>query len=162
MRWLVALVEAQHGLELRLAAALETHAVGSAELDDLLHHVPLLVHLYRVDRGVGALVAEFLDGVAELGGERLDPGAEDVGEAEQQRETDALGMEVHGQVVKVEPALPVGVRVNGDVPLGIHPEIAQSPPAHVVELLGVLGGPGGRGDGGGDGESPGGKAKGQL
>ena len=93
------------------------------------------------------LVAELLDGVAELGGERLDPGPEDVGEAEQQREADALGVEVHGQVVEVEPALPVGVRVHGDVTLGIDPEIAQTPAAHVVELLGVLGGPGRRGDG---------------
>src|SRR6185295_9447206 len=46
----------------------------------------------------------------------------------------------------------VRVRMHGDMALGTDPEIAQPPPAHVVELLGVLDGParrrgGGRGDG---------------
>ena len=90
---------------------------GRAELDDLLDHVALLVDLDRVDGGVGALVAELLDGAAELGGERLDPRAEDVGEAEQQREPDALGVQVHGELVEIEPALPVGVGMHGDVAL---------------------------------------------
>ena len=62
---LAALAEAQHRLQLRLAAALEPHAVRVAELDDLLHHVALLVDLDRVDRGVASLVPELLDGLRE-------------------------------------------------------------------------------------------------
>ena len=68
-----ALVEAQDGLELGLAAALEPHAVRRPELHDLLDHVTLLVDLDRIHRGVGAAVAELLDRAGELGGKRLDP-----------------------------------------------------------------------------------------
>jgi hypothetical protein len=32
--------------------------------------------------------------------------------------------------------------VDGDVAFRVHPEVSQSPAAHVVELLGVLDGPG--------------------
>jgi hypothetical protein len=32
--------------------------------------------------------------------------------------------------------------VDGDVAFRAHPEVSQSPAAHVVELLGVLDGPG--------------------
>jgi hypothetical protein len=42
----------------------------------------------------------------------------------------------------------------GDVALGIHPEVAQSPAAHVVELLGVFDGPARGGDSRGDEEPP--------
>jgi hypothetical protein len=31
--------------------------------------------------------------------------------------------------------------MDGDVAFAVHPEVAQSPARHVVELLGVLGGP---------------------
>ena len=83
---------------------------GRAELHDLLHHVPLLVDLHRVDGGVGALVPELLDRVGELAREGLDPRLQDVGKAEQQREADALGVQVGGEVVEIEPALLVRVR----------------------------------------------------
>ena len=46
--------EAEHRLQLRLAAALEADAVRLAELDDLLDDVALLVDLDRIDRGVAA------------------------------------------------------------------------------------------------------------
>src|SRR4051794_22924296 len=148
-----ALVEAEHRLKLRLAAALETHAVRGAELHDFLHDVALLVDLDRIYGGVAALVAGFLDGVAELSGERLNPRAQDVGEAKQERQADALGMKVHGEVVEIQSALPIGIGVDGDVPVRVDPEVAEPPPTHVVELLGVLGGPAGRrrGDGSGYG-----------
>ncbi len=120
---------------------------GGAELDDLLDHVALLVDLDRVDGGVAPFVPEFLDGVLELGGQGLDPGLEDVGEAEQQRQADALGVEVEGQVVEVESALGIRVGVDDDAPLGVDPEEAEAPALHVVQLLRVLDGPVIRGDG---------------
>jgi len=127
-----------------------------------LHDVALLVHLDRIDRGVGAAVAELLDRVAELGGEGLNAGPEDIGKTEQERQAHALGVEIHGQVVEVEPALPVGVGVDHHMPLGVDPKVPQTPPAHVVELFGVLGGPVRRGGGYCDGATPDGGAKGQL
>ena len=81
------LAQAQHGLQLRLAAALEPDAELLPELDDLLHHVALLVHLDRVDRGVAPFVAELLDRVGEMPREGRDARPQDVGEAEQERET---------------------------------------------------------------------------
>jgi hypothetical protein len=35
--------------------------------------------------------------------------------------------------------------MDGDVPVSVDPEVTEPPPTHVVELLGVLGGPAGRG-----------------
>ena len=46
--------QAEHRLQLRLAAALEADAVRLAELDDLLDDVPLLIDLDRIDRRVAA------------------------------------------------------------------------------------------------------------
>ena len=155
------LVEAQHRLELGLAPALEANAVGRAELHDLLHHVALLVDLHRVDGGVAPVVPELLDRVGELAREGLDPRLQDVGKAEQQRQAHALGVEIGGEVVEIEPALPVGIRVHGDVAVGVDAEVAEAPSAHVVQLLRVLYGPGGRGDGSGDVELLL-RAKGQL
>jgi hypothetical protein len=149
-----ALVEPEHRLELRLAAALQPDAERGAELDDLLHHVALLVHLHRVDGGVGALVAEFLDGVAELARERLNAGPQDIGKAQQQRKPYSLRVQVHRQMVEVEPALPAGIGMDGDVAFRIDPEEAEAPAAHVVELFCVLRGPSRRGDGGGDSATP--------
>ena len=79
-----ALVEAENGLELRLAAAFETHAVGRAEFHDFLHDVPLLVHLDGIDRRVRSAITEFLDGGVEFGGQRVNAGTKDVGEAEKE------------------------------------------------------------------------------
>ena len=75
----------EHRLQLGLAPHLQPHPVLLAELEDLLHHVPLLVHLDRVDGGVAALEAVLLDRAAELLRERLHARAEDVGEAQEER-----------------------------------------------------------------------------
>ena len=39
-----------------------------------------------------------------------DAGPQDVGEAEQQRQADALGVEIHRELVEVEPALAIARR----------------------------------------------------
>jgi hypothetical protein len=41
--------------------------------------------------------------------------------------------------------------MHGDVAFGVHPEVAEAPAAHVIELFGVLRGPAWGGDSGGDG-----------
>jgi hypothetical protein len=135
------LVQAQHCLKLRLAAALETDTMGSAEFDDLLHHVALLIDLDRIDGGIGPGVAEFLDGVLELTREGLDARAKDVREAEQEGKADALGLKVERQIVEIQTTFPVGIGVHGDVPVRTHAEVTQTPTVHVVQLLCVLRGP---------------------
>src|SRR6185437_1768079 len=66
------LAQRKNGLQLGLAAAFETDAVGSTPLHDLLDDVPLLVHLDRIHQGVAVLVAELRDGALESGAQRLD------------------------------------------------------------------------------------------
>src|SRR6185503_14548101 len=70
--------EAEDGLELGLAAALQADPVRLAELEDLLDDVALLIHLDRIHGGVAAGVLEFGAGFVEARRERLDARAEDV------------------------------------------------------------------------------------
>ena len=137
-------------MQLRLAAALEADAELLPELDDLLHHVALLVHLDRVDRGVAPFIAELLDRVGEVPREGRDARPQDVGEAEEERQAHALRIEIGGELVQVEPTLGIAIGMDGDMAFGVHPEVAETPAAHVVELLGVLRRPDRGGNGGGD------------
>ena len=102
-----ALGEAEDGLELRLAAALEADAVRLAELDDLLDHVALLVHLDRIHGRVAARVAELLDRAAS----KLLDASDSMRERRMSEKRSssgqphALRFEIHRQLVEVEPAL---------------------------------------------------------
>jgi Zn-dependent protease len=109
-----------------------------AELDDLLDDVALLIDLDRIDRGVGALVLVLVDRVRERGLQLADARLEDVGEAEQQREADALRVESRAPGGKRSMPRACPVRMHRDVALGIDPEIAEAPAEHVIQLLGVL------------------------
>ncbi len=145
--------EPEHRLQLRLGAALEPHAVLAAEGDDLLDHVPLLVDLDRVDGGVAAGVAELANRRRERLAERLDATLEDVGEAEEHRERDALLLEVDGDLEEVERALGgVGVGAHDDVPRLVDVEEAGAPSFDVVQLLRVVDVPGRRRSGGNGGK----------
>ena len=75
-----------HGEQLRLAAGLEPEAVLPAEVQHLLDHLALLVHLDRVDADVAALVLVLRDGALEGAVDLAEPVLEDVGEAEQDRD----------------------------------------------------------------------------
>src|SRR5688500_6469251 len=124
---IAALAQAKHRLQLRLAAHLEANSVGSAELDDLLDDMPLLVDLDRIHGGVAALIAGFADSVSELGSQGLNTGLQDVRETEQQRQADPLRIEIQGEPVEVETPLPVGVRMHHDVSFRVDAEVAQPP-----------------------------------
>src|SRR5687767_12998873 len=129
--------ESEHGLKLGFAAALETHAGSFSELDDLFHHVSLLIHLDRVNRGVSAGVLVLPNGTIESFGQGFDARAEDVGESEQQRQADALRLEVVREIEKVELTRRV-VRIgpDHDVALFIDVEVTDAPPLDVVEGAG--------------------------
>ena len=83
------LVQRQRDQQLRLGAGLDAQVEGAAVLDQLLDHVALLVDLDRVDAAVAALVVVLGDGLLEGAGELLDAGAQDVGEADQERQVQA-------------------------------------------------------------------------
>ena len=99
---LLVVQERHHRQQLGLGAGLEAVVVGPAELDDLLHHVAVLVDLDRVDAAVVALVAELGDGPPE-GLVQLDhPALEDVGEADEQRQADATARDLVDQLLEVD------------------------------------------------------------
>ncbi len=135
--------EAEHRLQLGLAAALEADAVRLAELDDLLDDVALLVHLDRIDRRVAARVVELLDRAATKRSCRaLDARAEDVGEAQQHRQSDALLLEILRELEQVELAAAfILVGTHDDVSLLVDVEEAGAPALDVVERAGFLDGP---------------------
>src|SRR5829696_5082764 len=131
--------ESQHGLQLRLGAALEAHAVLVAELHDLLDDVALLVHLDRVHGGVRPGVLVLLDRVLESFAQRLDPRAEDVGEPEQHGERDTLLLEIARQIVEAE--VPLGVlfiRTHDHVAALVDVEESGAPALNVVERARLL------------------------
>ncbi len=133
------LAHREHDLEFRLAAAFEPDAHRRAELDDLLHDVPLLIHLHRIHERVAAVVGEFLHRVAESDGERLDAAAEDVREAQEHRESHALRGEVGRHLEKVQFA--IGTRAVGAhhrAAARVDVEVAQPPALNVVQQARVL------------------------
>ncbi len=84
----------QHRLQLGLRTAFETDAVGLPGSHDLLDHVPLLVDLDRVHRGVAARVSELLDRLREPRADRGQPRPEDVRKAQQHGKRDALLLQI--------------------------------------------------------------------
>ena len=88
--------------QLGLAAGLEAHAQGGSVADHLLHHLPLLVHLDRVDAAVAAPIRVLGDRGAEGAREALDAARQDVGEADQQRRAQAPALEVLHQLEQVD------------------------------------------------------------
>ena len=104
--------------ELGLAAGLEAEAPGRAELDDLLDDVPLLVDLHRVDAAVDARVLVLGDGPGEALVEPADAVAQDVREANEEREREAARLEILSQLEEVDAAiLARRIRAHLDVAL---------------------------------------------
>ncbi len=79
--------------------------------------------------------------MGELAGQQLDAALEDVGEPEQQRQPHALLVQVHREVVEVEPVVGLRVRVDRDVPLRVDAEVPEAPALLVVQPGRILGSP---------------------
>src|SRR5262249_48068328 len=104
----------------------------------LLHDLALLVDLDGVDAAVGAAVLVLaygrLEGVADLG----DAMAKDVGEAEQDRQLDAAGLELIDQLLQVDRLFGSLAGMNGDVPGLVDGEVALAPVTDSVGFEGIL------------------------
>ena len=128
---------ADDGQQLRLGAGLEAEVVRRAEVEHLLDDLPLLVDLDRVDAAVAALVLVLgdrrLEGVVDL----ADPVAEDVGEADQDRQLDAAELQVVDQLLQVDGAGRILRRVDEHVARRGDGEVALAPAVDLVELGGV-------------------------
>src|SRR5262249_51463865 len=134
--------EAENGLELRLAAALESDAASLAEFDDLFDDVALLVDLDRIDGRVRAGVAELLARLLEARREILDARTEDVGESQQHRQRDPLLLEVVRDLEKVHRVVrTIFVRTHDDVSRVVDVEEAGAPALDTIESAGRVDGP---------------------
>src|SRR5262249_53783745 len=131
-RRLQAVGHGQDGEQLGLGAGLQAEVERLAEVEDLLDDVALLVDLDGVDAAVAALVAELLhrrlEGVVDL----ADAVAEDVGEAEQDRQLDAAGLEVVEELLEVDGVVGPLVGVDDDVAVLVDREVALAPVADTV------------------------------
>ncbi len=133
--------EREHRLQLRFAPHLQSYTMRLAESDDLLHHVSLLIYFDGVHGGVSARVAELPDRVVKAFGKHLDPRAQDVRKAQQERKLHSLRVEIHRQLKKVKAPAGLTGRMHGHMTPRIDPEVADAPPRHVVQVEGILGRP---------------------
>ncbi len=131
--------------ELRLAAGLEPEAPGGTELDDLLDDVPLLVDLHREDAPVAARVVVLGDRLGEALVEPANAVAQDVREANEEREGQAAGLEIVNQGEEVDAAtLARWIGSDLDVAFPVHAEVRFAPAPDLIELGAFLDGPRGR------------------
>ncbi len=77
------------GHQFGLRAGFQTETVGLAEFQHLFHHLPLLVHLDGINATIPAIVFVLADGGFESAVNLAQPMFQDIGEADQDWETDA-------------------------------------------------------------------------
>ena len=134
----VLVVEHRHDRQqLRLGAGLEAVVVGPAELDDLLDDVAVLVDLDRVDAAVLALVAVLGDGVLEGLVQLDDAAAQDVGEADEQRQADSAPRDLVDQLLEVDGWPLEAGRMRLHVAGFGHREVVVAPVFDPIDLGGI-------------------------
>ena len=131
-----------HRQQLGLAAHLEPEAERLAVAIHLFDHQALLVHLDREHRRVAVLVVVLGDGLRERVVQVLEAVREDVGEAHHHRRRELALLESLHHLEQVDLALGVHVRPNHEVAGRIHAEVTLAPGIDLVELAGVVDGPG--------------------
>jgi len=129
--------------QLGLAAGLEAVVERTPELDDLLDDGPVLVDLDRVHAAVVTGEAVLADRAVERAAQELDAGAQDVAEAEQDRQLDATRDQLGDQLLHIDDAGVgcVTTWLDDEVAGLVHAEVAAAPARDVVRVVGVGGGP---------------------
>ncbi len=107
----------QHRQQLRLRAGFQPKMIGPAELENLLHHLPLLIHLDRVHAAVIAFVVVLGDGALERLVHFAQPMLENFGEADQDGEPDAAQLQFLDQLAQVDAARRLFAGVNPQMPV---------------------------------------------
>jgi hypothetical protein len=131
----------QRHQQLGLGAGLEADPQRRAVLDDLLHHVALLVHLDRVHAPVHTLVPVLGHRLLEAPGDALHARGQDVREADQHRLAQPAALEVLHQLEQVDLVAAVAARSHRDVSRLVDREEARAPGRDAVQLEAVLDGP---------------------
>ena len=136
--------EPEHRHQLRLGARLQAEAFAALR-GEFTGHVEVLVDLDRVDRGVAAGVIELRHGAAEGGLQLAQAVAEDVGEAQQQGQLQALARGLVEDLRQRERGTARAPRQRAHSAGRVHVEIAVRPVRDGIGVAGAVEGPGGHG-----------------
>jgi len=128
----------QRGDELGLRAALESHAVWAARVEQLVHDLVKLVHFDRIDAAVDVLVPGFLDRGAKSFVQALHLGTQDILETDQDRQLHAAPAQLLDDEHDVHRGRRLAQRTHGDVARTVHEEVRIAPARRPIELGGVL------------------------
>ncbi len=131
----------QHGQQFGFGAGLQPEMIGPAELENLLHHLALLVHLDGIDAAVIALVIVLGDGALERLVHLAQAMLENFGEADQDGQRDAAQLEFFDQFAQVDAARGFLAGVHPQVTVRADRKIAFTPTGDVVKFAGVGDGP---------------------
>src|SRR5439155_26848846 len=104
-----------HVQQLGFVACLQAEVECLAEVEYLLYDVSLLVDLDWVNAAISALVSEFLNRGLERFVNFADAVAEDVGEAEENRQLDAARLELINEFFEVNGLVGTLVGMDRDV-----------------------------------------------
>src|SRR5262249_2063549 len=122
----------------RLGTGLQSEIEGPADVENLLDHVSLLVHLDRVDAAIAALVVEFIDGGLEGIVDLAHALPQDIREAEEDGELDAAGLQLIDQALQVDRLGWNFVRMDTDVAFVIEAKVDLSRKPDAVHFNGIL------------------------
>ena len=123
----------QRDQELGLAPRLDADAVFGTVLDDLVHDVPLLIDLDRVNAAETPTVSVPLDRVLKRRGELLDARRQDVGKADEQGGSQVAALEILDEGEQIDGGL-FGVRSHHDVPRIVDVEEIAAPVGDAVDV----------------------------
>jgi hypothetical protein len=127
--------------QLRLAARLEPQVERAPVLDQLLHHLPLLVHLDRVDSAVGAAVLVLFERLLEAASQLANAALEDVREANQHRAAQTPPPKLPHQVEQIDSGALGSPRVDLHAARVTDGEVRLAPVRDPVELRTIPHGP---------------------
>ena len=131
----------QHRQQLRFRAGLQPEMVRAAELENLLDHLPLLVHLDRINAAVSALVAVLGDRILERLVQFAQTMLQDFGEADQDRQRNAAQLQFFDQLAQIDGSRGFLGRMHPQMPVRADGKIALAPTGDVVQLAGICNGP---------------------
>ena len=131
----------QHRQQFGLGAGFQAKMIRPAELEDLFHHLPLLVDLDRIHAAVIALVVVLGDGVLEGLVHFAQTMLQNFGEADQDGEPDAAQLELFDQLAQIDAARRLLAGMHPQVPVRADGKIAFAPTGDIVEFAGVGDGP---------------------
>ncbi len=131
----------QNRQQFGLGAGFQTKMIRPAEVEDLFHHLPLLVHLDRIHAAVIALVVVLGDGVLEGLIHFAQTMLEDFSEADQDGQPDAAQFELFDQLTQIDAARRIFAGMHPQVSVRADGKIAFAPTGDIVKLASVGDGP---------------------